>query len=636
MTNMHQSLGQALKARGYDKLTPVQEAMLAPELLGADMLVSAQTGSGKTVAFGIAMAPTLLGGAEGFDKAKKPLALIIAPTRELALQVKRELEWLYAPAGARIASCVGGMDMRTERKDLSRGVHIVVGTPGRLLDHVKRKSLDLSEARAVVLDEADEMLDMGFRDDLEEILGAAPKERQTLLFSATVPKSILGLAKKYQNDAVRVNTAAESSQHIDIEYRALLVMPKDQENAIVNVLRYYEAKNAIVFCATRAAVNRLTSRFNNRGFSVVALSGELSQKERSNALQSLRDGRARVCIATDVAARGLDLPNLELVIHADLPKNSEGLLHRSGRTGRAGRKGVSALIVPVKAKKRAQGLLRSAKVEAAWDNPPSATAVKERDQERLMADPMLTKSLSPNEYEFAQTLIERYGAEQLAAAFVRGYHAGQSAPEELSKITANEADSVKSKRAGMDDGVWFRLSQGRNQKMEPRWLLPLLRHAGKQNKRDIGAIIIDDDESYLELHARGVEKFMDELGADMILEGELTVEMLQGRPEGLVDRRHEPNRPPRKHDGPRAGRKRRAKEKGDGQGRPSHKGGHKGKSYPRSDYEEPAAAPKKKPHKKKLARAAARAEQAINRQSGAPKKSAPKGATLKRKTRKPS
>ena len=635
MTNMHQSLGQALKARGYDKLTPVQEAMLAPELLGADMLVSAQTGSGKTVAFGIAMAPTLLGGAEGFDKAGKPLALVIAPTRELALQVKRELEWLYAPAGARIASCVGGMDMRTERKDLSRGVHIVVGTPGRLLDHVKRKSLDLSEARAVVLDEADEMLDMGFRDDLEDILGAAPKERQTLLFSATVPKSILGLAKKYQNDAVRVNTAAESSQHIDIEYRALLVMPKDTENAIVNVLRYYEAKNAIVFCATRAAVNRLTSRFNNRGFSVVALSGELSQKERSNALQSLRDGRARVCIATDVAARGLDLPNLELVIHADLPKNSEGLLHRSGRTGRAGRKGVSALIVPVKGRKRAQSLLRSAKVEATWDNPPSASAVKERDQERLLEDPILTKKLSASEYEYAQTLIERFGAEQLAAAFARQYREGQSAPEELSDVTNNAPESVKMKREGMAEGVWFRLSQGRNQKLEPRWLLPLLRSAGKQNKRDIGAIIIGDDETHLELHARGVDKFMDELGADMMLDKGLSVEMLEKRPDGLVDRRHEPNR--KSHDGPRAGRKRRAKE--GGQSRPPRNDERGDGGKPKPSYKDSGAAPKKKkPHKKKLARAAARAAEAAKQKGGAPKRnnSPDKGAKLKRKTRKPS
>ncbi|WP_372884811.1 DEAD/DEAH box helicase, partial [Shimia sp.] len=210
---MKQALRDALDARGYDTLTPVQEAVLAPDLQGADLLVSAQTGSGKTVGFGLAIAPTLLGEAEAFDPAAAPLALVIAPTRELAMQVKRELGWLYASAGAQLASCVGGMDMRDERRALARGAHIVVATPGRLRDHIMRGSIDLGALRAVVLDEADEMLDLGFREDLEFILGESPEDRQTLLFSATVPKSITHLAKNYQRDAVRVVTKSEEGQH---------------------------------------------------------------------------------------------------------------------------------------------------------------------------------------------------------------------------------------------------------------------------------------------------------------------------------------------------------------------------------------------------------------------------------------
>src|SRR5690606_11310635 len=253
-----------------------------------------------------------------FTETGAPLALLIAPTRELALQVQRELDWLYAETGARTASCVGGMDARAERRALERGAHIVVGTPGRLRDHITRGGLDMSAMRAVVLDEADEMLDLGFREDLEFILDSAPEDRRTLLFSATVPPAIAKLAKSYQRNAVRISTAAEREQHVDIEYRALTVAPSDRENAIINVLRYYDARNALVFCSTRAAVNHLTARFNNRGFQVVALSGELSQNERTHALQAMRDGRAKVCIATDVAARGIDLPNLDLVVHADL------------------------------------------------------------------------------------------------------------------------------------------------------------------------------------------------------------------------------------------------------------------------------------------------------------------------------
>ena len=331
------ALARALAARDYDEPTPVQTAVLAPEAEGRDLLVSAQTGSGKTVAFGLALAPTLLRDEERFGPAGAPLALVIAPTRELAMQVKAELSWLYGQTGARIASCVGGMDVRAEQRALASGCHIVVGTPGRLRDHLERGRLDLGQIRAAVLDEADEMLDMGFRDDLEFILDATPPTRRTLLFSATIPKEIAALARSYQRDSLRIDVGGRNEPHGDIEYRAVLVSPHDAERAAVNVLRYFEARAALVFCATREGVRRLHGRLLERGFDVVALSGELSQQERNRALQSLRDGHSRVCVATDVAARGLDLPELDLVIHADLPTNKETMLHRSGRTGRAGR-----------------------------------------------------------------------------------------------------------------------------------------------------------------------------------------------------------------------------------------------------------------------------------------------------------
>ncbi|NBO21335.1 MAG: DEAD/DEAH box helicase, partial [Rhodobacteraceae bacterium] len=375
-------LAAALAGKGYASLTAVQNAVIAPELAGRDALVSAQTGSGKTVAFGLAMANEVLGGQDRLLYSDQPLALIVAPTRELALQVKSELDWLYAEAGAVLASCVGGMDYRTEKRALERGAHIVVGTPGRLRDHIERGSLDLSGLRAVVLDEADEMLDMGFAEDLEFILAAAPETRRTLMFSATVPAEIEKLARTYQNNALRIAAQGEARQHVDIEYKAFSVATRDKEPAIFNLLRYHEARTAIVFCKTRANVGHLLARMSNRGFAAVALSGELSQQERTHALQSLRDGRAQVCIATDVAARGIDLPGLELVIHADLPSNPETLLHRSGRTGRAGRKGISALIVPPAEFKKAQRILHAAKVNAEWGKAPSADEVQQREDAR--------------------------------------------------------------------------------------------------------------------------------------------------------------------------------------------------------------------------------------------------------------
>lgn len=529
------TLAQALNKRGYETLTPVQTAMLDPDLDGVDALVSAQTGSGKTVAFGLAIAPTLLGKKDKLGFAVVPAALVIAPTRELALQVKRELEWLYREAGASIASCVGGMDMRTERRALEGGAHIVVGTPGRLRDHIERGSLNLEGLKAVVLDEADEMLDLGFRDELEFILGTSPDDRRTLMFSATVPRSIVNLAARYQRDAVRVAVASDQKQHSDIEYRGLVVQPSDVENAIINVLRFYEAKNAIVFCNTRATVNHMTARFNNRGFSVVALSGELSQNERTHALQAMRDGRARVCIATDVAARGIDLPNLELVIHADLPKNPESLLHRSGRTGRAGRKGVSALIVPFRARNRTERLLRNAKVTATWDSPPSAEEVIKRDNERFLSDPALSETLTEAEEGFAQDLLAQHSPEQIAGALVRMYRAGRSAPEELRP--ASEREEKPHNRKGFGDSVWFSLSIGFKQKAEARWMLPMLVKTGKLKKHEIGAIKVLQSVTYIEVAAGGVNRFMDAISPSMKLEKTITATKLDGVPQVVTEAR---------------------------------------------------------------------------------------------------
>ena len=509
LTNIVPALAGALAARGYETLTAVQTAVLAPEAAGVDLLVSAQTGSGKTVAFGIAIAPTLLGGKDRFDGAGAPRALIIAPTRELAIQVRREFEWLYKDTGARIGSCVGGMDMRQERRALEQGAHIVVGTPGRLRDHITRGSLDISQLRAVVLDEADEMLDLGFREDLEFILAAAPAERRTLMFSATVPKPIAILAKRFQRNALRITASGESDQHDDIEYRTILVAPAERENAIINSLLYFDAQNALVFCATREAVRHLASRLANRGFSVVSLSGELSQAERTNALQAMRDGRARICVATDVAARGIDLPNLDLVIHADLPSNPETLLHRSGRTGRAGRKGICALIVPYHRRGSASRLLKLTKLEAASQPAPGPAEIDRRNRERILADASLSEPAGEDETGFARELLAAFSAEQIAVAFLRQQLASRPAAEELSEAQAPVFDPSKGERpdARFENGVWFTISVGRKHRAEPRWLLPLICKAGHVTKREIGSIRILDTESRFEIIADRAEGF---------------------------------------------------------------------------------------------------------------------------------
>lgn len=511
----HPALARALEVQGYAEPTPVQAAVLeAPA--GRDLLVSAQTGSGKTVAFGLAAAETLLGEAETFGRAESPLALVIAPTRELAQQVAREFAWLYGPAQARIATCVGGMDPRAESRALAQGAHIVVGTPGRLRDHLERGNLDLSALRVVVLDEADEMLDMGFREDLEEILDAAPRERRTFLFSATIAREIAALAKRYQRDAHRIDTLRRDEAHGDIAYRAVRVAPTEIENAIVNVLRYFESPGALIFCATRERVRHLYGALRERGFSVVQLSGELSQKERSDALQALRGGHARACIATDVAARGLDLPDLGLVIHADLPAGTPALLHRSGRTGRAGRKGVSVVMVPHPKRRQAERLLQVAGVEAEWSGPPLPEEIRAKDQARLLDDPVLTEPPTEEDLELARRLLADRTPEAVAAALVRMYRARLPEPEEILPDRGGEPRPLRPEREAQIEaaaGAWFRLPIGRSKNADPKWLVPLICRLGHVTKKDIGLIRIFDHETKFQIATEAEARFAEAVQA---------------------------------------------------------------------------------------------------------------------------
>ncbi|MBR1219275.1 DEAD/DEAH box helicase [Bradyrhizobium sp. U87765 SZCCT0131] len=532
------SLARALAERNYDQPTPVQAAVLADDAAGHDLLVSAQTGSGKTVAYGLAMASNLLGDAERFEAAGAPRALIVAPTRELAMQVQRELSWLYQHAGGRIVACVGGMDPRREQRELAAGAHIVVGTPGRLCDHLRRGRLDTSELAALVLDEADEMLNLGFREDLEFILQATPETRRTLLFSATFPRGIVALARQYQRDAFRIEVAGDEGGHADIEYRALRIAPGDVEHGVVNVLRYFESPSALVFCNTREAVRHLQAALLERGFSVVALSGELTQNERTRALQALRDGRSRVCVATDVAARGIDLPSLDLVIHADLPNDPEVMQHRSGRTGRAGRKGVSVLLVPPARRRRAELLLDLSGVEAIWGAAPQADEIRRRDQERMLQDAMFTDETTPDDLALAQALLAERSAEDIATALARLYRARLPAPEDVldpgegrgkdrGKERTRDRDRPRDDRPprgddredrprpkagkarhGMTEAtVWFRAAIGWRKNAEARWLLPMICRRGGIDRQDIGAIRIHDTTTEFEISERVAEDF---------------------------------------------------------------------------------------------------------------------------------
>jgi ATP-dependent RNA helicase DeaD len=508
-------LAEALTTRGYETLTPVQSAVLEPTAAGRDLVVSAQTGSGKTVAFGLAFADQVLGDDGRVARASGPLALVIAPTRELALQVARELDWLYKSAGARIATCVGGMNPQVERRALAAGANIVVGTPGRLRDHLERGALDLSALAVVVLDEADEMLDMGFREELEEILDATPESRRVLMFSATMPRPIEALARRYQRDALRIETGGSERGHGDIAYQAVTVSPSEIENAVVNLLRFHEAETAILFCATRDNVRHLHATLQERGFGVVALSGEHSQQERNQALQALRDRRARVCVATDVAARGIDLPSLSLVIHVEIPRDAETLQHRSGRTGRAGKKGIAVIIVPYPRRKRIESMLRHAKINAEWTTAPDREAIVAQDRVRLLDKLMQPVEVTDADRELADTLLETKSPQDIAAMLVQAHRAAMPEPEELlaPSLEAQREAHREKHRPGFEDTVWFKMDIGRRQNADPRWIMPLICRRGHITRNEIGAIRIGQQETFFQIPRAIAGKFSEAVTA---------------------------------------------------------------------------------------------------------------------------
>ncbi|MGD0144506.1 MAG: DEAD/DEAH box helicase, partial [Rhizomicrobium sp.] len=413
--------------------------------------------------------------------------------------------------------------------------------PGRLRDHLERRALKVSELKAVVLDEADEMLDLGFREDLQFILETTPAARRTLMFSATLPKAIVSLAQHYQRDALRIQTLGETRGHADIEYRAIRIAHNKAESVVVNLLRFLDPPSALVFCGTRQSVRHLEAILRERGFAAVALSGELSQSERNHALQALRDGRARVCVATDVAARGIDLPNLGLVIHADLPNDAEVLQHRSGRTGRAGRKGVSILLVPNSRRRRAEEMLNRARVNYVWSEAPSAEDIRKLDQDRLLQNPILTEPGSDDDFAMADALLAAHPPRDIAAAFVKLYRAQLPASEDIADTAEvrqeprgprqhtrpphaegahrdrarDDRPRAQSKppRNKMVDGVWFKITVGRERNADPKWLLPEICRQGEIGKKDIGAIRVYETETRFEVSRDVAEKFADLVGA---------------------------------------------------------------------------------------------------------------------------
>jgi ATP-dependent RNA helicase DeaD len=419
-------LTRALQEKGYSTLTPVQEAVLAPKYAGRDLRISSQTGSGKTVAIGFVIRDVLAAAPPPNPKSPKPRVLVIVPTRELAKQVELELAWLFAGLKVGVTSVTGGANYRLEHRALARDPGIVVGTPGRLLDHLQRGSVNASELGAVVLDEADRMFDMGFQEDLESIFGFAPKERRTHLVSATFPREVLHLADRVQTKPMHVEATPLGAANADIEHIAHFVAPDRRLDALINLLLSEPDERAIVFAKTRADVADVADALAASGFQVGALSGEMEQRERTRAIEGFKQGRVLLLVATDVAARGIDVQNVAQVIHLEPPTDADTYTHRSGRTGRAGKKGRSVMLVTPSDMYRAQRVVRLARVPARFAPLPTAeslqTAQADRIVQRLTARPegegVVEAPLEPRTKALVERLIAAGDLERTLARLV--------------------------------------------------------------------------------------------------------------------------------------------------------------------------------------------------------------------------
>ncbi len=458
-----------LLSRGFTELSDIQNKILDVYQNKKDLLVTSQTGSGKTIAYFLSIQDEIL-----LNKVKEkssPSVLIIAPTRELAIQVYEEALWVFKSENINVVTTIGGMDIKKERKNLLTKFSLLVGTPGRINDHLRKNKLILSNITTVILDEADEILDLGFKEDLNSILSKISKSTRVSMFSATLPKKIIELANKYQKKPIKINIDNKLSQHKDISYDAYYLNSRDIENFTFNLIRYYSNKTIIVFCSTRNEVTRFHSRLHNRGVNAVALSGALKQEERFKALQSIKNGSCKVCIATDVASRGIDIIDLEIVIHASLPRNSETLIHRSGRTGRAGKHGLSIILFSPNSIRTYYRIIEHAKIVPKLRKNLSKKIIEDNENAQFL-NKISSISKSKIEDKLINEIMKNYSLSDLAKTLVSLYKSNLTPIEDIENLDLSpkkefKKDKIKSSKSDYNNSN-FKTKKRRKKRKDKR------------------------------------------------------------------------------------------------------------------------------------------------------------------------
>ena len=545
-------LGPTLQAKGFEKLTSVQSAVLAEGLTGRDLRISSQTGSGKTEAVGLVLADDLANAKnepKSYDKTgpARPQVVLIAPTRELAAQLGQELSWLYRPLGKSITVVTGGTNIGLDFRALRNNPQVLIGTPGRLLDHVKRESVDLSSVAAVVLDEADEMLDMGFRDELEGILKTTPPERHTHMVSATFPREVLSLAARYQRDAYTIQGTDPKAANTDITHIAHDVRMGNRLDALINIFLNEPDQRTLVFVRTRLATAEVATDLTASGFKAFPLNGEMGQRERTSTLDAFRAGKVQFLIATDVAARGLDIRDVTRIVHYDLPENPEAFTHRSGRTGRAGAKGTSILFVPPSGRRKLDYITRSTKVKFESRPVPTVREIRDAAEERLLNSLLSSESSDKKVDErllkLATKLLadkdpsdvvaellgrmnisgpceprhiqaprfdsrnQRGGQREFSGGGSSNRYEGRNGRRDSGRGNGDSNNRAPRNHPPKDDYTAFQVTWGGQQGADPRRMLALVCRRGDVRSNSIGAIRISDHASVVDVRKVDAEAF---------------------------------------------------------------------------------------------------------------------------------
>ena len=503
---------RAIKEMGFEEATPIQSQAIPVVMSGVDVIGQAQTGTGKTASFGIPVLHKV------DPNNKKTQVIILSPTRELAIQVSEEIRKLSKYMhGVKILPVYGGQDINRQIKALKGGAQIIIGTPGRVMDHLRRKTIRCEAVNTIVLDEADEMLNMGFREDIETILEYIPEEgRQTVLFSATMPKPILDITKKYQHDAVTIKVVKKELTVPSIEQYYYDVKRKDKTEVLTRLLDYYNPKLSLVFCNTKKMVDELSEELKSRGYMAEGLHGDMKQAQRDRVMKAFRSGRVEILIATDVAARGIDVDDVEAVFNYDIPQDDEYYVHRIGRTGRAGREGKAFNLVVGKEVYKLREIQRYCKTRIipqaipSLDDVTSIKADKILDQVgEVLQDSDLSKVIDIVE---KRVLEEDYTTLDLAAALLKMMmgEEGEELLEEnrpLRELEDLEDESRRSRggrngrgsRGRNEDVARLFINIGKNQGIRPGDILGAIAGESGMPGRMVGSIDMFDNYTFVEV-----------------------------------------------------------------------------------------------------------------------------------------